>query len=172
MNLQLIRPELLNIRSDNIKSSEIQTEFDYTGIAIEDAGRYYYWAKGVSIELSQYEYQCIKTNPKIYYFSSSLKIHLRIQKALNYFDNQGNYEDPMTYKTLEKVRIMVNTFIEKREQISDGKIYHFSYGHLSNEYSGRISQDVYEMMKDSVVFDIKDGWIFNKKTGETLRKCD
>lgn len=170
MNIQLIRPELLNSSADGTKVPREKTEFNYTGIAIEDDGRFYYWAKGVSIELTQYEYECLKTNPKIYYFSSALKIHLKIQKALHYFDTQGNYEDPKTYKTLEKVRIMINTFIEKRRQLSDGEIYHFSYGYLSNEYSGRISQDVYEMIKDSVVFDLRDEWILNRETGEQIRK--
>jgi hypothetical protein len=84
MNIQLIRPELLKTSSKSIKVPSDKTEFDYTGIAIEDDGRYYYWAKGISIELTQYEYVYIKTNPKIYYFSSALKIHLKILKALDH----------------------------------------------------------------------------------------
>jgi len=90
MNIQFIRPELLKTSSKIIKVPENQTEFDYTGIAIEDDGKYYYWAKGVSIELTECEYVYIKTNPKIYYFSSALKVHLKIQQAFRYFDNQGS----------------------------------------------------------------------------------
>ncbi len=170
MNIQLIRPELLDSNFQVSKVPREQTEFNYTGIAIEDVGRYYYWAMGVSIEITQYEYECLKTNPKIYYFSSALKMHLKIKKALHYFDNQGNYEDPKTYEILEKVQVMLHTFIEKRRRLSNGETYHFSYGYLSNEYSGRISQDVYEMLKDSVVFEIEDGWVINRKTSEKFRQ--
>ena len=55
-------------------------EYSYTAIAIAEGGRYYYWAKGLSIEIADWEYHNVKLNPKLYYFSTALKLHIRIQK--------------------------------------------------------------------------------------------
>ncbi|QWE09850.1 hypothetical protein [Polynucleobacter sp. es-EL-1] len=83
MNFQLINIEL---HSDELKKFDPKeqglSEYRYTGIAIEEGSRFYYWAKGVSIEISDWEYANIKLNPKLYYFSTALKLHLRIDRAL------------------------------------------------------------------------------------------
>lgn len=55
-------------------------EYSYTAIAISENGRYYYWAKGFSIEIADWEYHNVKLNPRLYYFSTALKLHIRIQK--------------------------------------------------------------------------------------------
>lgn len=84
MNFQLISVEL---HSDEIKkfdpAEQGLSEYRYTGIAIEDGGKYYYWAKGVSLEIKDWEYANIKLNPKLYYFSTALKLHHRIDRALD-----------------------------------------------------------------------------------------
>jgi len=83
MNFQLIRVEL---HSDELRkfdpAEQGLSEYRYTGIAIEDGGKYYYWAKGASLEISDWEYANIKLNPKLYYFSTALKLHHRIDRAL------------------------------------------------------------------------------------------
>jgi hypothetical protein len=83
MNVQLIRVEL---HCDELKkfdpAEQGLSEYRYTGIAIEDDGMYYYWAKGVSLEITDWEYANIKLNPKLYYFSTALKLHHRIDQAL------------------------------------------------------------------------------------------
>jgi hypothetical protein len=83
MNFQLINIEL---HSDEFKkfdpAEQGLSEYRYTGIAIDDGGKYFYWAKGVSLEICDWEYANIKLNPKLYYFSTALKLHLRIDKAL------------------------------------------------------------------------------------------
>ena len=83
MNFQLINVEL---HSDELKkfdpAEQGHCEYRYTGIAIEDGGKYYYWAKGVSLEIKDWEYVNIKLNPKLYYFSTALKLHHRINKIL------------------------------------------------------------------------------------------
>lgn len=180
MNFQLIRPErLANWVSPTVERPPALEEFNYSAIAIEEDGKYFYWAKGISLEIERYEYEAIKANPKLYYFSTALKLHIRIHNELipkqekfesKNFSSRGNYEDPTTYEVLERVRVMVNSNIERRRRLSDGKIYHFSYGYFSPEYSGLISENVYELMKDSVVFDVEDGWVIRRKTGEKLRK--
>lgn len=84
MNFQLISVEL---HSDEFKkfdqAEQGLSEYQYTGIAIEDGGRYYYWAKGVSLEIKDWEYANIKLNPKLYYFSTALKLHHRIDRAID-----------------------------------------------------------------------------------------
>jgi hypothetical protein len=57
-------------------------EYRYTGIAIEEGGKHFFWAKGVSLEISDRDYVNIKLNPKLYYFSTALKLHHRIDVAL------------------------------------------------------------------------------------------
>lgn len=84
MNFQLIRVELL---SDEFKkfdpAEQGLSEYCYTGIAIEDGGRHYYWAKGISLEIQGWEYHNIKLNSKLYYFSTALKLHHRINRVKN-----------------------------------------------------------------------------------------
>ena len=83
MNFQLISIEL---HPDELKkfdpAEQGLSEYCYTGMAIEDGGKYYYWAKGVSLEIKDYEYANIKLNPKLYYFSTALKLHHRINGVL------------------------------------------------------------------------------------------
>ena len=83
MNFQLISIEL---HPDEFKkfdpAEQGLSEYRYTGIAIEDGGKYYYWAKGASLEIADWEYANIKLNPKLYYFSTALKLHHRIDRAL------------------------------------------------------------------------------------------
>lgn len=178
MNIQLIHIQQLDTSiSRAVQRPKTSKEFEYTSLAIEEDGKFYYWAKGVGFEINEHEYIYIKTNPKIYYFSTALKFHLRIQHAIQSNKSinkektsKGNYEDTSEYEVLERVRIILNSNIEKRLRISDRKIYHFAYGYFGPEYSGIISEDVYLMMKESVIFDVEDGWVVRRKTGEKLRK--
>lgn len=83
MNFQLINVEL---HSDELNKFDPEeqglSQYRYTGIAIEEGGKYYYWAKGISLEIADLEYFNIKLNPKLYYFSTALKLHHRIDSAL------------------------------------------------------------------------------------------
>ena len=84
MNFQLIHIEQLNSKHyPAIFKPQKSNEYEYIGIAIEDEGSYYYWAKGVSLTISRWEYEYIKANPKLYYFSTALKLHFRIEAQLN-----------------------------------------------------------------------------------------
>jgi len=77
MNFQLVNVHPLN----PIKAKDPAfKESNYIGFAIEEDGNYFYWAKGVSIRIEQWEYQRVKSNPKLYYFSTALKLHFRIKK--------------------------------------------------------------------------------------------
>ena len=54
---------------------------NYWAEAIEDGGRFYYRAKGVTIEIGQSEFCKVIENPSLYYFSTALKLHFRIERA-------------------------------------------------------------------------------------------
>lgn len=77
MNFQLIHVHPINpIGAEDLAFKDS----NYTAIAIEEEGNYFYWAKGVSIRIKEWEYQGVKANPKLYYFSTALKLHFRIKK--------------------------------------------------------------------------------------------
>ena len=87
MNIQLIYPEhLQDWVGDGTKRPEKSDEFNYIGISIEDQGQCYYWAKGICIPISAREQNFIRTNPKLYYFSTALKLHHRIQRLRHLAD--------------------------------------------------------------------------------------
>lgn len=77
MNFQLIHVHPLNPVSSEDPAHK---ESSYIGIAIEEDGEYFYWAKGINLRIEEWEYQRIKANPKLYYFSTALKLHFRIKK--------------------------------------------------------------------------------------------
>lgn len=54
---------------------------NYWAEAIEDEGRFYYRAKGVTIAIEESEFRRVVENPSLYYFSTALKLHLRIERA-------------------------------------------------------------------------------------------
>ena len=59
----------------------IKDENTYYAEAIEYQGEYFYRVDGVTVKAELYEYERVITNPKLYYFSSALKLHHRIRKA-------------------------------------------------------------------------------------------
>ena len=87
MNIQLIYPEhLQDWVGDGTKRPEKSDEFSYIGISIEERHGHHYYAKGVCIPISAREQGYIRTNPKLYYFSTALKLHHRIQRLRDLAD--------------------------------------------------------------------------------------
>lgn len=90
MNVQLIHIEQLNSKHyPAIFKPQKSKDYEYIGIAIEDNGNYYYWAKGVSLKITRNEYELVKANPKLYYFSTALKLHFRVERHLQEGFNNG-----------------------------------------------------------------------------------
>ena len=58
-----------------------QDEHNYQAVAIEYQERYFYRINGVTVKASKYEYEQALKNPRLYYFSSALKLHHRVKKA-------------------------------------------------------------------------------------------
>lgn len=54
---------------------------NYWAEAVEDEDRFYYRAKGITIEIEEYEFRQVIENPSLYYFSTALKLHFRIERA-------------------------------------------------------------------------------------------
>ena len=81
MNIQLIYPKPLRDRGINgVQDTEQNDRYNYIGISIEDQGQCYYWAKGISIPITARKQALIRKNPKLFYFSTILKLHHRIRR--------------------------------------------------------------------------------------------
>lgn len=59
----------------------VRDEHHYLAEAIEYDGQYFYRVDGITVEARQDEYERVISNPRLYYFSSALKLHHRIKKA-------------------------------------------------------------------------------------------
>jgi hypothetical protein len=57
-------------------------ENDYQAVIIRERGRILYQARGVIVPITEYEAQQVVRNPFMYYFSTALKLHFRIQRAM------------------------------------------------------------------------------------------
>lgn len=74
--------KLLDVfRNRYIPISFVKDENNYFAEAIEHKGEYFYRIDGVTVRVEQYEYKQVINNPRLYYFSSALKLHHRIKKA-------------------------------------------------------------------------------------------
>ena len=74
--------KLLDVFRDRyIPIAFIKDENNYFAEAIEHQGEYFYRVDGVTVQAEQYEYERVIHNPRLYYFSSALKLHHRIRKA-------------------------------------------------------------------------------------------
>ena len=57
-------------------------EHNYWAEVIEYRGEFYYLAKGLIVEITEIECRRVVGNPVLYYFSTALKLHLRIEHLL------------------------------------------------------------------------------------------
>ena len=70
-----------HLRDCHIPIYFVKDEVNYFAQAIEYDGKYFYRVDGVTVEVKQYEYERVISNPRLYYFSSALRLHYRIKKA-------------------------------------------------------------------------------------------
>jgi len=56
---------------------------NYWADVIKDGDRYFYRAKDTTIEISEFEYGYVLANPNLYYFSQTVKVHVRLERARN-----------------------------------------------------------------------------------------
>jgi len=87
-------------------------DFQYFSEAIENNGRYYYRINNVTLEINEYEYNHVISNPYLYYFSTALKLHCSIEnkkKELSkriYLNLNGMTIEEMIKVATEKFREM------------------------------------------------------------------
>ncbi|MCE7506978.1 hypothetical protein LZG75_12135 [Polynucleobacter sp. IMCC30063] len=179
MNLQLL--EIYPLKSNLSPTTPrppSTSEFIYTAIAIEDRGEHYYWAKGASVRITKTEFDQIRANPKLFYFSTAFNLHGRINRALREQNscaggdksNEGNFQLSSSYEVLKKTRLLLNTFAEIRRSTSTGLIYYFAYGHLLGDLSGAIDRVRYRFLTRPELYRLTNGYIFHKKTGRLVAK--
>lgn len=64
MNIQQMHIQQLDTSVSAVLERPVESKEDeYKGLAIEEDGKFYYWAKGVGFEISEQEYVYIKANP-------------------------------------------------------------------------------------------------------------
>jgi len=56
--------------------------FEYDAQTIDAGGRYYYRIGDTTIEVTRHEYDRVIGNPRLYYFSTAVKLHKVIQRGL------------------------------------------------------------------------------------------
>ena len=76
-----IKKRLIALRDRFIPLVLYKDENNYLAEAIECQGGYFYRVNGVTVKAEKYEYEQVINNPRLYYFSSALKLHHRIRKA-------------------------------------------------------------------------------------------
>ena len=56
-------------------------ENNYWADAIEVGGRFYYRAQGVTLDIAEWEFHKVVSNPNLHYFSTALRLHNRIRQV-------------------------------------------------------------------------------------------
>ena len=70
-----------NALSINAEEFDSEGSKPYVVDLIDDEGSYFYRSNGTTIEITKDEYANILVNPRLYYFSSALKLQFRAQRA-------------------------------------------------------------------------------------------
>jgi hypothetical protein len=80
-NQSAIKKQWLALRNRFVPLALYRDEYHYIAEAIAHEGSHYYRVDGTTVELGQHEYQRVIANPRLYYFSATLKLHHRIKRA-------------------------------------------------------------------------------------------
>lgn len=76
-----LKKKLTGLRDRLLPLALYQDENNYLAQAIECDGQYFYRVNGVTVQALKHEYEQAIVNPRLYYFSSALKLHFRVKKA-------------------------------------------------------------------------------------------
>lgn len=69
------------LRGHFLPAVDVNDQNNYLANAVSHDGKYFYQVNGLTIEIDREEYEQVLTHPRLYYFSSALKLHFRIFKA-------------------------------------------------------------------------------------------
>ena len=75
---------VIRVRVRLLRWREIPAEEDndYQALIIKEGDRFFYRARGTTVPISGDEAEMVLKNPFMYYFSTALKLHIRIERAL------------------------------------------------------------------------------------------
>lgn len=80
MNIQIIQINPLPCyRAPSVERPPNTNEYNYQAIVIEEYGAHYFWAKGISLEISKEVYELVRTNSKLFNESTTHKLHKQIE---------------------------------------------------------------------------------------------
>lgn len=81
--LELQSPKITRIRVGHLPRYGVEPppEDGYWAEAIEDGDKLYYRVSGTTVEITEYEFRLVIRNPYLYYFSTALYLHFRIERA-------------------------------------------------------------------------------------------
>ncbi|MBA5865196.1 MAG: hypothetical protein GDA67_00700 [Nitrospira sp. CR1.3] len=69
------------LKRNKADSTPPDDESHYWAEAIQDGDKFYYLVNDAILEISEYEFGKVILNPYLYYFSTALKLHKRIERA-------------------------------------------------------------------------------------------
>lgn len=72
---------IVRVRLHSWRVFDAGPEHDYRALVIRTNVEIFYLAKGVVVPIKEYEAQRVVENPFMYYFSTALKLHCRIERA-------------------------------------------------------------------------------------------
>ena len=78
--------------------------FQYAAEVIKENGRYFYRVEDITVEIMKYDYGQVIVNPRLYYFSTALKLHFvveRIKKAAR------DYTTCKVFKTIRRSSLSI-----------------------------------------------------------------
>ncbi len=67
--------------TESTPSIAVEDENNYWAEAIEDDNGFLYRAKGVTVDITEAELKNVIANPRLYYFSTALRLHVRLKNA-------------------------------------------------------------------------------------------
>jgi hypothetical protein len=76
-----LKKSLTALRDKLLPLALYQDENHYVAQAIEYEDRYFYRVNRVTVQALKHEYEQAIANPRLYYFSSALKLHFRVKRA-------------------------------------------------------------------------------------------
>jgi len=76
-----VKKSLTALRNRFLPLVLYRDENHYAAQAIEYESQYFYRINGVTVQALKHEYEQAIANPRLYYFSSALKLHFRVKKA-------------------------------------------------------------------------------------------
>ena len=67
--------------TETAPSVAVEDENNYWAEVLEDNNQFQYRAKGGTVDITDAEFRNVIANPKLYYFSTALRLHVRLKNA-------------------------------------------------------------------------------------------